>query len=376
MRRLPITRLANLTPLDQIGLPVWSAITPLARDLTTHLGKGVTHEAARVSALMEALERCAAEGSALVPERWSWRELVREGAATLHPRVFDLPPDTAFSEDARFDWVRAEDLVSGNDVLVPIDLAISPPRQGILRHVDTNGLASGNSVLEATVHALAEVIERDAISQDLFVSLHRDPQDGPEEGVTLRRRLDPRTWPPSSRRLAEAHLSRGLEVQADWIRTDIGVPTFRVLLTDPAFPCGGGCRERGFVGYGTAPDAELALQRAMTEAAQSRLAVIQGARDAFNRVPADPRDPGPREGATPRALHPFTAVGGFRSLSLEEDLLWLIQRLQQAGVRTILRMDLTRPDLGLPVVRLRVPGLACFAVNRRRIGWRCLRHLL
>ena len=58
---VPVTRISDLMALDELCLPVCCAVTPLARDLTTHLGKGPTPLAARVSALMEAVERVSAE---------------------------------------------------------------------------------------------------------------------------------------------------------------------------------------------------------------------------------------------------------------------------------------------------------------------------
>jgi hypothetical protein len=61
IRQVPITRIVNVTPLDFLELPSWSAITPLAKDLTTHAGKGLSHHAARLSAIMEAIERVCAE---------------------------------------------------------------------------------------------------------------------------------------------------------------------------------------------------------------------------------------------------------------------------------------------------------------------------
>src|ERR1700739_205690 len=61
LARLPVTRIADLTPLDEIRLPVFTAVTPLAKDLTTHMGKGTDATSARVSALMEAVERISAE---------------------------------------------------------------------------------------------------------------------------------------------------------------------------------------------------------------------------------------------------------------------------------------------------------------------------
>ena len=369
---LPITRVANLTPLDLLGVPVWSAITPLARDLTTHMGKGTSHQTARVSALMEAVERCSAEATTMTSRWASWRELTAAGLPTLDPHGCDLPADTAFTKEGVLEWIAAEDLWTGESVNIPTDLAISPPTHGVLRHVDTNGLASGNSLLEATVHALTEVIERDAMGQHLFADLYCAPADGPPP----RCRIDPRSWPGSSAQMAETLRTNGLDVLVDWLPTDIAVPTFRALVLDPVFPCGGDTSPCGFVGYGTAPDPDLALQRAITEAIQSRLAVIQGARDTFNRYPCAPSGYSWDYQTMAQPLYPFEMIQGFRSLSLKEDLNWLQQRLQRAGFNQILRIDLTRPDLQIPVVRVRVPGLSSFAVDQSRVGWRCLRFLL
>ena len=61
LKRVPVSRVLDVTPLDYVGLPVWSAVTPLARDLTVHAGKGPTAEAARLSAVMEGIERVSAE---------------------------------------------------------------------------------------------------------------------------------------------------------------------------------------------------------------------------------------------------------------------------------------------------------------------------
>ena len=372
IERLPITRVANLTPLDLLGVPVWSAITPLARDLTTHMGKGTSHQAARVSAMMEAVERCSAETTTIQSCVASWRELTAAGLPTLDPRSCDLPAGTCFSEDAVLEWIPAEELGAGGSVNMPVDLAISPPRHGVLRHVDTNGLASGNSLLEATVHALTEVIERDAMGQHLFADLYCTPEDGPPP----RCRIDPRTWPGSSAKMAETLKITGLDVLVDWLPTDIGVPTFRALVIDPFFPCSGGSSPRGFVGYGSAPGPDLALQRAITEAIQSRLAVIQGARDTFNRYPCAPSGHSWEYQTMAQPLYPFGMIQGFHSLSLEDDLNWLQERLRQAGFAQILRIDLTRPDLQIPVVRIRIPGLSHFGVDQQRLGWRCLRFLL
>src|SRR4051812_31442956 len=69
MPRLGITRLANVTGLDTIGIPVYVAIRPNARCLATSQGKGLDHDAAKASALMESIETWHAE-VIVNPTRW------------------------------------------------------------------------------------------------------------------------------------------------------------------------------------------------------------------------------------------------------------------------------------------------------------------
>jgi ribosomal protein S12 methylthiotransferase accessory factor len=160
---------------------------------------------------------------------------------------------------------------------------------------------------------------------------------------------------------------------------DIEVATYRAYLVDHHFPVGSETALRMFYGYGTHPDASVALLRALTEAVQSRLGVIQGARDSYNVRPAPPR----AEALADRlralaATHavPFGRTPSFVSDDAREDLRFLLDRLRRAGFEHCVVVDLTRPDLAVPVVRVRVAGLAQFHVNMQRIGARCLRWLL
>ena len=87
-----VTRLADVTGLDTIGIPVFQAIRPLARSLSVSQGKGVTRVAARVSALMEAIELL---GDGVVFERrvedidrlvWTWHVLAILPLVVTAPR--------------------------------------------------------------------------------------------------------------------------------------------------------------------------------------------------------------------------------------------------------------------------------------------------
>lgn len=378
LARLPVTRIADLTPLDDIRLPVFTVVTPLAKDLTTHMGKGTDATSARVSAMMEAVERISAETApaAAMTIRSSFADLIRTSEhRPVDPEAFTLPDDTSYTPERTFTWIASHDLLSREAVLMPADLVLNPPSEGILQDVDTNGLASGNTHLEAVLHGLGEVIERDVDSQLAFMSLFCDPHDPQPSSAAV----DPASLPPLAVGWIERLQSQGLDVVIHEVTNDIGVATLLTLVSDYKYPTPSGPVTQHFAGWGTAPDAELALLRSLTEAVQSRLGIIQAARDSFNTTRLGMR--AATRGYRRRLLQegcriPLSEVPSFRSADLREDLSFLLERLIAVGVEQIVVTDLSRPDLGIPVVRVRVPGLATFSVNQRRVGWRCLRHLL
>src|SRR3954470_14064746 len=77
-KRAGITRIADLTGLDTLGIPVFAAIRPMGLSLSTQQGKGTTREGARISALMESLETWSAEHIALPVVRGSFRALSKK----------------------------------------------------------------------------------------------------------------------------------------------------------------------------------------------------------------------------------------------------------------------------------------------------------
>ena len=53
----------------------------------------------------------------------------------------------------------------------------------------------------------------------------------------------------------------------------------------------------------------------------------------------------------------FGDVPNFVSDDLAADLRWTLDRLRAVGIERAIVVDLTRPEFGIPVVRLVVPGL-------------------
>src|SRR5580698_8659826 len=114
--RMGITRVAVLTGLDVLGIPVVAAMRPNSRSIAVHQGKGVTLDAAKASAVMEALETFHAE-TMLLPLRLATHdELAAADPATL-PRAAGRTLG-----DARILWVEARELMGGRNLFVPHEL--------------------------------------------------------------------------------------------------------------------------------------------------------------------------------------------------------------------------------------------------------------
>src|SRR5262245_30436411 len=131
-RKAGITRIADLTGLDTLGVPVFAAIRPMGLSLSTQQGKGVSPEAARVSALMESLETYSAEHLDAKIIRGSYRELrKRRNVVDVRalPRAIATEPAPTRKHgtkrggrldlDASWRWVEGFDLVANEPILVP-----------------------------------------------------------------------------------------------------------------------------------------------------------------------------------------------------------------------------------------------------------------
>lgn len=377
LRRVPITRVINVTPLDFLGLPVWSAVTPLAKDLTVHAGKGRNSLASQLSAIMEAIERvCGETMPASCMRVASYHALLAEnGPPVLDPEALGLPFDTSYAPDRAIRWTLGYDVTHDEHVWVPVDFVISPPEEGVCTGVETNGLASGNTITEAVVHALYELIERDAQSSEQFCELYAESSDVRAPAVRM---VDTAQLPEDSRAWVERLVANELFVVVQDLTSEIGVPVFGANLIDPAF-AGNAGQTAIFAGYGCDLAPRRAVFRAITEAVQSHSIVSLGARDTFEGTrPLPDRNARLRrrlDVTQPRKLVPFPREE-LGSGDLLRDLQVIVQRLAAAGLERCVVVDLTRADLDVPVVRVLVPGLeGPYGSSTRRPGPRLLRRL-
>ncbi len=350
-----ITRIGNVTGLDVVGLPVVTVIRPNARSLAVAQGKGLSLAAAKASGLMESIESYHAETITL-PLRYCSLNELRYAERVLDPSQWPAVATSSFHPNLRLLWCEGRDLMDGGPAFVPYELVHAdytwpqPAGSGSFA-ASSNGLASGNHLLEAISHAVCEVVERDANSLWMF----RQPSDRES------RRLDLSTIDDAAcRDVIGKFAAASLEVSAWDMTTDISIASFYCAIFDAAddptrwLPpaAGAGCH----------PSRAIALLRALTEAAQTRLVQISGSRDDVGRdsytrhrygsvlddLRAHAGRPGPRN---------FRDAPDCDVDTFEDDVAWLLSRLRQAGVNHVVAIDLTKEAFKLPVVRVVIPGL-------------------
>jgi YcaO-like protein with predicted kinase domain len=350
---LGITRVANVTGLDRIGVPVVMVCRPNSRSVAVSQGKGLTLAAAKASGLMEAAEGFHAERIEQPLRLGSRHEL---GRTLLLADVAGLPQrrDNRWHADLQILWIEATDLNSDERVWVPYELVHSnythplPTGSGCFA-ATTNGLASGNHLLEAICHAICEIVERDASS----LSHHSAKR---ERDAT---RIDPRSVGDSACRSVLERIERaGLSVAIWETTTDIGIAAFECLIADERAAGG-----HAGSGAGCHAMAEIALLRALTEAVQVRNTYVTGSRDDLRAEEYAPSERADRLRQLRLSMASTVPARDFRAVpsncfdSFDEECRWLLGRLAAAGCSRVLAVDLTKPEFGLPVVRVVIPGL-------------------
>lgn len=356
VRGMGITRIANITGLDRIGVPVATACRPNSRGLAVSQGKGLDLATAKASAVMESVESYHAERIELPLKLGSYADLGRSHRLA-DVTMLALTVGSAFHMDRQLLWVEGYDLLQREAVWIPYEVVETnytfPLAAGAgCFQATTNGLASGNHLFEAISHGLCEVIERDALA----IWNRRS------EEFRASRQLDLATVDDESAVEVLSRLDRASIGAAAWdVTTDVGLPCVLATIFDrrnqehrPLYPASGsGCH----------PDRHVALLRALLEAIQSRLTFIVGSRDDnfrddYDRL-LDPRTTAAVLAAVqaqPPAIG-FDRVPHVRHETFLDDVHHQVCRLKTAGIKQAIVVNLSKPEWRIPVVRVVVPGL-------------------
>lgn len=339
-----ITRVADVTHLDSVGIPTFVAMRPDAQTLSVSQGKGSTRQVARASAVMEAVETWHCENSRECRPRVVGTAAQMKVGYPLSalPGRRDLVP-----ESHPLPWVEAVGLLSGASTWVPadcLDLSLAARAHPLRAYTaSTNGTAAGIDPERVVLHALQEVVERDAVAL-----LSRLPH-------AERRHLDlsslPHRLQPLHRRFSEAHC--WVEVAVIPRRFGLVVAVCYLYSDDLPILVAGSCAR---------PTLEDAAAGALMEAAQARVAVVTGTREdsptvtEARRAAAWPATP-PESLVAFSAAEPAPPAPAGTSTPTSAQTTDLARRVASVTGHEPLVVDLTHPDAGVTVRRVVAPGL-------------------
>lgn len=369
-----ITRVTEITHLDRIGIPVFSAIRPTAQDggVSIYAGKGAKKDQAKASAMMEGFERYSAEKQDIDDENSKLATLNEmENEKFIHPEELIISREVEnidFQKEKKIEWTFARDIITEEDYYIPSNSIFHPyiPKDNNTTSAifkgNTNGLASGNVLEEAVLHGMFEVIERDAWS--IFELTKKNKNKINVDNIKN----------PLINELLEKFKKESIDINLMDLTADIEIPTIAAtaddtLLKDPALLT---------LGIGTHLNPEIAVMRALTEVAQSRATQIHGTREDTSRAVLM-RKAG-YERMKKMNKHYFeqnnenlinlSDIKDKSTKSLKKDIQITQNELKRNNLNKILFKDLTRKEIGINVVRVVIPGTENFSIDPDRVGKR------
>lgn len=346
MERIGVTRIADVTLLDCTGIHVHQAIRPNAKSLSVSQGKGLRAVDSRVSAMMESLEVWHAEEVAA--------ELSGRSAAQLASRLsydvmsLHLAPMTLLTREVLLDWLPAETLLEREPTLVPhravsLDLRVDDQWSVPLFARTSDGLASGNTASEAELHALLEVVEREAVARWQARGWATPLPQASAHAIGER-----------SSAILRMLETAGLSWRAWDCTGPAELPCYLVTVTSEFF------LRQTAGGSGCHPDRDAALRSAILEAVQARVAAIAGSRDDLRSSQLEWRTPA--DGSPAPSLSPMaTGSDGPGPPALDESSIRARVRDVAERIRRETGQEPVVAELisamRIPVVKVMVPGL-------------------
>ena len=341
-------------------------------------GKGRTAAQGKASGLGEAIERyCGVFQGDEVTIKSSYKKL---GDRAIHPysclnfsqtqydnrkswnaqhtTQFQRVPEP-FDETREIAWTPVWSLTQQDFKYLPTAYCYFGYPQSLPRDcwADTNGCAAGNTLEEAILQGFLELVERDSAALWWYNRL-------PKPKVALE------TFDEPYFQAITAHYdSLGREFWVLDLTSDLNIPTFVAISRRFNHPV-----EDLIFGFGTHFDPKLAIQRALTEVCQVLPAVLNANPDGTTRYASS---------AESHILHwwqtatldnqpylaPYNDIAPKCSGDYEYEVVWhedfledikYCQHLVEERGMEMLVLNQTRPDIGLKVVKVIVPGLRHF----------------
>ena len=401
-QKIGITRISDITYMDKLYIPNYSCVLPGTEDyIWVYSGKGPTKQHAKVSAIMESIERYSS-----LPTYYTNKlitgtfNILKRSYNVLHPDEVVEPLTFDFQNDMLMDYVEGYDIINKVNILVPAALALfrftpNPPSVNPFAFHHTNGLASGNVFEEAVCHALCEVIERDAISLaqlrasaipfHILYSINNKlqikgyklnsfskEQFKDDNSIYPDVLISVEDYSPITQ-LIKKFKKFNIDLIIKDITTDIKIPTFNVASVEWI------SHDYGYLaeGHGTHPDKRIALVRAITEVSQTRAANIQGARDDLRKIKYNHNNTDDKNSwqfmSSQKSIN-FSDLITYQNDDILDDINLIIKFFKEIKLNKAIIVNLTNPKIKIPVVRAIVPGLETFKISKSIMGFRARRN--
>lgn len=334
--------------LDRIGIPVYMCKVneEITRDLEVEgsFGKGVTLEQALASSLMELVERFS-NFSFLKNKDFlitSYQRLYDKSISieTLLMPLNEVFRETKFIEDLKeveLRWTEVYDLERVQKVLFPL--------HWFYRIYGTTGWAAGNTLEEAVLQSLCEIIERHCISVIM------------EEKLTVPSIDVSSINDPLAKELLDKVVRTGIKLFVKDFSLDLGIPTVGVIGYDPFAPVS---TLKIYGAAGTHLNPKIALIRALTEFVQHRAQVIY--LEKVLKKQAGPtycflkfKKLEDLKFLTEGNLISFKDLPYFSHQDFKIEIEYIVKKLSEKGLK-VFAVETTNPILNIPSVITVVPG--------------------
>ena len=327
----------------RLGIPVYISICgeDAVRTIGTQkqMGKGSTPEQAETSALMELIERYSFFSflQATNFKVASYADIndralqIESFMLSIHDSTTDVDKALEALNRVPLRWVEAYNFTKRQTQLVPIDWFY------IIN--EYNGPAAGNTMEEAILQGLCEVVERhvgSVITHDRLNTPTIDPKS-----VSY----------PTAVELLQKYRSQGISLTLKDFSLNTGIPTVGVLAFDPVtFP------EKSEIVFtaGTTPDPNKSLCRALTEVAQ----LAGDFERATTYVPTLPKFRSLKEADYLRNSERVVRISELPDLTsdyFDEEIYACVEQLERIGLEVIV-VDVTHPELQIPSIYCIIPG--------------------
>ncbi len=356
-----ITRVTEITHLDRLKIPVFSAIRPTSEkgSISVYAGKGINTNQAKASAMMEGFERYSAEKQKTDKTIISTTDELKQDY--IEPQSLNIPKETKID---KIEWSKCYDLIDKKEYYVPSNAIFHPYNYNNLFKSNTNGLASGNTLNEAILHAIFEVIERDAWS--IFELTKKNSKQINLQSIQSK----------TINNILDKFQKQNIHIKLMDLTADIKIPTIAASSDDRQL------KDPGLLtlGIGTHLDPEIAILRALTEVAQSRATQIQGSREDTTR--ADFIRKAGYQRMKKINKHYFNQQKqkiNYKNIpnnskdTINKNIKFTIKQLQKNNIQHVLYYNLTRPELNINVVRVIIPTMELYSIDNTRPGYRFIK---